>query len=287
MQNAKCKMKKENGKMQNVECDQFVENPQSAIRNPQSPLLRIAHLVKQFGGLRAVSDVSFDVAEGRIKAVIGPNGAGKTTIFNLVTGADVPTAGDVAFEGKRITGLKPHQIAAMGLSRTFQNVQLFDHMSVLENVMVGRHTRTVSGMLSAAFRLPKTRAEEKAIREAAMERLVFVGLDAQAGELATNLAFGGQRTLEFARALATEPKLLLLDEPASGLNAHETTVLAELILKIREQGVTVLLVEHDMELVMDISDEVVVLNYGEKIADGKPEAVQNDERVVAAYLGEE
>ena len=279
MKNEKCKMKNEH-------CE--AANPQSAIRNPQSesPMLRIAHLVKQFGGLRAVSDVSFDVAEGRIKAVIGPNGAGKTTIFNLITGVDAPTEGDIAFEGKRITGLKTHQIAALGLSRTFQNIQLFDHMSVLENVMVGRHTRTVSGMLSAAFRLPKTRAEEKAIREAAMERLVFVGLDAQAGELAANLAFGGQRTLEFARALATEPKLLLLDEPASGLNEHETIVLAELILKIREQGVTVLLVEHDMELVMDISDEVAVLNYGKKIADGKPEAVQNDERVVAAYLGE-
>ncbi|MCK5733930.1 MAG: ABC transporter ATP-binding protein [Candidatus Latescibacteria bacterium] len=249
-------------------------------------MLRIAHLVKQFGGLRAVSDVSFDVVQGQIKAVIGPNGAGKTTIFNLITGVDAPTEGEITFEGKRITGMKPHQIAALGFSRTFQNIQLFDHMSVLENVMVGRHTRTVSGMLSAAFRLPKTRAEEKAIRDAAMERLVFVGLDAQAGELAANLAFGGQRTLEFARALATEPKLLLLDEPASGLNAHETIVLAELILKIREQGVTVLLVEHDMELVMDISDEVAVLNYGKKIADGKPEAVQNDERVVAAYLGE-
>ena len=286
MSEVTCRMKNEKCKMKNEHCE--AANPQSAIRNPQSesPMLRIAHLVKQFGGLRAVSDVSFDVAEGRIKAVIGPNGAGKTTIFNLITGVDAPTEGDIAFEGKRITGLKTHQIAALGLSRTFQNIQLFDHMSVLENVMVGRHTRTVSGMLSAAFRLPKTRAEEKAIREAAMERLVFVGLDAQAGELAANLAFGGQRTLEFARALATEPKLLLLDEPASGLNAHETIVLAELILKIREQGVTVLLVEHDMELVMDISDEVAVLNYGKKIADGKPEAVQNDERVVAAYLGE-
>ena len=286
MSEVTCRMKNEKCKMKNEHCE--AANPQSPIRNPQSesPMLRIAHLVKQFGGLRAVSDVSFDVAQGRIKAVIGPNGAGKTTIFNLITGVDAPTEGDIAFEGKRITGLKTHQIAALGLSRTFQNIQLFDHMSVLENVMVGRHTRTVSGMLSAAFRLPKTRAEEKAIREAAMERLVFVGLDAQAGELAANLAFGGQRTLEFARALATEPKLLLLDEPASGLNAHETIVLAELILKIREQGVTVLLVEHDMELVMDISDEVAVLNYGKKIADGKPEAVQNDERVVAAYLGE-
>ena len=270
-------MKNENCKMKN-------ENPEAA--NPQSPMLRIAHLVKQFGGLRAVSDVSFDVVQGRIKAVIGPNGAGKTTIFNLITGVDAPTAGDVTFEGKRITGLKPHQIAALGLSRTFQDIQLFDHMSALENVMVGCHTRTSSGMVSAAFRLPKTRAEEKAIREAAMEQLTFAGLDSFAEELAANLSFGGRRTLEFARALATEPKLLLLDEPASGLNAHETTVLAELILKIREQGVTVLLVEHDMELVMDISDEVAVLNYGEKIADGKPEAVQNDERVVAAYLGE-
>ena len=278
MKNENCKMKNENPE---------AANPQSPIRNPQSPMLRIAHLVKQFGGLRAVSDVSFDVVQGRIKAVIGPNGAGKTTIFNLITGVDAPTEGEITFEGKRITGLKPHQIAALGLSRTFQNIQLFDHMSVLENVMVGRHTRTSSGMLSAAFRPPKTRAEEKAIREAAMEQLTFVGLDAHAEELAANLSFGGRRTLEFARALATEPKLLLLDEPASGLNAHETTVLAELILKIREQGVTVLLVEHDMELVMDISDEVAVLNYGEKIADGKPEAVQNDERVVAAYLGEE
>ena len=266
-----------------------VNNPQSAIRNPQSqsPMLRVVHLVKQFGGLRAVSDVSFDVVPGQIKAMIGPNGAGKTTIFNVITGVDVSTEGEIAFRGERITGLKPHQIAARGLSRTFQNVQLFDHMSVLENVMVGRHTRTVSGMLSAALRLPKTRAEERAIREAAMERLVFVGLDRHAEDLAANLPFGQQRTLEFARALATEPELLLLDEPAAGLNSHEAALLADLILKIREQGVTVLLVEHDMELVMDISDEVVVLNYGEKIAEGKPEEVQNDERVIAAYLGEE
>ena len=262
-------------------------NPQSAIRNPQLPMLRIAHLVKQFGGLRAVSDVSFDVAQGQIKAVIGPNGAGKTTIFNLITGVDAPTEGEITFEGKRITGLKPHQIAALGLSRTFQNIQLFDHMSVLENVMVGRHTRTSSGMLSAAFRLPKTRMEEKAIREAAMEQLTFAGLDPFAEELAANLSFGGRRTLEFARALATEPKLLLLDEPASGLNAHETTVLAELILKIREQGVTVLLVEHDMEVVSDISDRAVVLDFGRKIAEGSPDEVKKNPDVIRAYLGAE
>lgn len=252
-----------------------------------APILEVANLVKRFGGLVAVSDVNFSVPPAQIKAIIGPNGAGKTTIFNLITGVILPTAGEIVFNGRELNGLKPHQISALGISRTFQHVELYNNMSVLENVMVGRHPRTVAGMLSAAFRLPKATHEEKAIIAAAMKQLKFVGLAANAKESAANLPFGQQRLLEFARALATEPELLLLDEPAAGLNIKETEEVGELIQRIRDMGITVLLVEHDMSLVMNISDEVMVLNYGENIAEGTPREIQNNEDVIAAYLGVE
>lgn len=250
-------------------------------------ILEVTNLIKKFGGVTAVSDVSFNVMEGQIKAIIGPNGAGKTTLFNLITGVDLPDAGEIRFKETKINGLRPHEIAFKGISRSFQNVQLFDNMSVLENVMIGRHLRSSSGLLSTAFRLPFVKREEKVIAEDAMKWLNFVGLKENAQESASNLAFGRQRLLEFARALATEPELLLLDEPAAGLNINETEEISELIQRIRDIGITVLLVEHDMSLVMNISDKVIVLNYGEAIAEGVPREIQNNPEVIAAYLGEE
>ena len=248
-------------------------------------ILELAELVKRFGGVTAVSEVSFKVSAGQIKAVIGPNGAGKTTMFNVITGIDTPTSGSIRFKEEEIGTLKAYEIAQRGISRTFQNIQVFEHMSVAENVMVGRHARTRTGILRAALQLPSAKNEERQTKQDARDWLEFVGLLESAERTAGSLAFGQHRLLEIARALATEPELLLLDEPAAGLNARETAAQGELILKIREQGVTVLLVEHDMELVMDISDEVVVLDYGERIAEGKPEEIQHDTRVIEAYLG--
>jgi len=250
-------------------------------------ILGIKNLVKRFGGVVAVSDVTFNVKEGKIKAVIGPNGAGKTTLFNLITGVYPPDNGEIDFKNEKIDCLKPHEIASKGISRTFQNVELFEHMSLLENVMVGRHLRTSSGMLRAAFRLPFVKREEEMTIESAQKWLDFVGLDEDPDGLASNLAFGRQRLLEFARALATEPELLLLDEPAAGLNISETEEISELIRRIRDIGITILLVEHDMSLVMNISDEVIVLNYGRLIAEGVPREIQDNSDVIAAYLGEE
>jgi branched-chain amino acid transport system ATP-binding protein len=252
-----------------------------------SPLLEVRGLSKRFGGLVAVKDVSFTVEEGAIKAVIGPNGAGKTTLFNLVAGALAPDAGTVLLRGESLHGRPPHRVAAMGLSRTFQNLKLFSGMTALENVMVGRHPRTRAGFLAGMVPSPRARREERSVRARAMEELAFVGIERLAGADASSLSYGQQRTVELARALASDPTLLLLDEPAAGLNMRETAELAGLIGRIRERGVTVLLVEHDMGLVMGISDSVAVLSYGEKIADADPAAVQRNPDVVRVYLGED
>ncbi len=250
-------------------------------------ILEVQNLRKFFGGLRAIDQLDFVVAKGKIKSIIGPNGAGKTTLFNLLTGIIPPTAGTVLFAGKTLNGLKPHVIARLGIGRTFQNLELFGNMTVLENVMVGRHLRTKAGIFSTALRLPQMRQEEKEAKRQALAELHFMGLADKANFLATALPLGEQRLLEIARALATAPRLLLLDEPAAGLNMRETTKLAETIFRIRERGITVLLVEHDMSLVMEVSDEILVLNYGRKVAEGPPREIQRHPEVIAAYLGEE
>jgi branched-chain amino acid transport system ATP-binding protein len=233
----------------------------------------------------ALDAVSFRVVPGQIKAVIGPNGAGKTTLFNLISGVLHPSTGTVRFEGRSIRGLAPWQITTLGIARTFQNPSLFLHLSALENVMVGQHCRTHCGLLSSALRAPPQRAEEHAIREAATRHLDYVGLSAASAVEAGALSFGQRRLVELARALATEPRLILLDEPASGLNTREKDDLAGLIRRIRDSGVTVLLVEHDMSLVMDVCDDILVLHYGSPIAEGAPAAVRNNPQVVAVYLG--
>lgn len=251
----------------------------------EAPLLRLQKVSLAFGGLQAVEQVSFDVPAGVIKAVIGPNGAGKTTLFNLVTGFLAPQQGRIVYEGQDIQGLPAHRIARQGIARTFQLVQLFSHMTVLENVMVGRHRLSTSGLLSGALKFPWTRSEEKVIRSKAMEALDFVGLADRAQQPAAILPLGLKRMLEIARALAAAPDLLLLDEPASGLDAVETDRLKDLILTLRDQGITILLVEHDMGLTMEVADEIAVLNYGKLIADGPPRVIQKNPEVIAAYLG--
>lgn len=249
------------------------------------PILELCGVKKQFGGVTAVSGLSLGIEKGSISSLIGPNGAGKTTIFNLVTGFASPTQGDIYFSGRRVNGLKPHAIAGIGISRTFQNVQVFPNMSVLENIMVGRHLRSRAGMWISCLLPSGLRKEEKQIAEDAEKQLHFLGLEQYAHAPAGSLPLGSQRMLEIARALALEPGLLLLDEPASGLNARETILMGELIGKIKEMNVTVWLVEHDMDLVMDISDQVAVINFGGLIAQGKPSEIQRNEAVIAAYLG--
>ena len=249
------------------------------------PLLEVCGIRRRFGGLLALDQVSFQVERGQIAAVIGPNGAGKTTLFNIISGALPADAGQVRLDGRELRGWPPYRIAASGVSRTFQNPSLFLRMSALENVMIGRHCRTRGGFLSAALRLPGQRREEAAIRAAAAAELERVGLTALADTPVAALSFGQRRMAELARALATDPRLLLLDEPASGLNTRETADLAQLILRIRDRGVTVLLVEHDMSLVMEITDHILVLNYGKPIAAGPPAAIRDHPAVIAVYLG--
>jgi branched-chain amino acid transport system ATP-binding protein len=251
------------------------------------PILQVRDLRRAFGGLLAISDLSFNVTPGVIRAVIGPNGAGKTTLFNLITGVLPTSGGRIVFEGTDVANWKPHRVARRGISRTFQTVELYHGMTVLENVMVGRHVRTKAGILLSGLRLPGVRAEEKQIRADAERILDLVGLLSKAYEEAEALPLGEQKLLEVARALATDPKLILLDEPAAGLNESETERAARLFQDICRQGRTVLLVEHDMKLVMDIADEILVLNFGEKIADGPPEVIRKDPQVVQAYLGTE
>ena len=252
-----------------------------------SALLETRGLHRHFGGIHAVKDVSLQVRQGSITAVIGPNGAGKTTLFNLITGTIRPHAGQVLFRGKTVTGWRPHAIACAGIARTFQTTRLFGHMTVLENVCVGRHCRTRSGFVAGMLSLPRTWHEERQIRASAQQILDGMGLGALAQETACNLAFGKQRLVEFARAMAMEPTLLLLDEPAAGLNIGETEELGKRIMAIRDQGITCLVVEHDMSLVMAISDEVIVLDQGQKIAEGPPRAIQMHPDVIRIYLGDD
>jgi len=248
-------------------------------------MLTLNHITVKFGGLIANNDISLDIQKGDLFGLIGPNGAGKTTLFNVISGTLAPTKGEIVFDGRKINGLKPYQINKLGIARTFQNINLFKDMSVLENVMVGRHCRTDAGIYSSIFRLPKHKRNEDEITEKSLEFLKFLDLLRYKDMKASSLSYGQQRRLEIARALASEPKLILLDEPAAGMNASEKKELSEIIQKILDTGVTIILVEHDMKVVLGISHKIAVLNYGKMICLGTPKQVQANEEVVAAYLG--
>jgi branched-chain amino acid transport system ATP-binding protein len=251
----------------------------------EDTLLHATHISKKFGGLNALTDVSLHIRRGEIYGLIGPNGAGKTTLFNVITGLYQPSAGRFQFNGAQYQSGKPHLLAQAGIARTFQNIRLFANLTALENVMIGRHVRTRAGVFGALLRGPATQKEEHAITERARELLRYVGIEKPAQTLAKHLSYGEQRRLEIARALATEPLLLALDEPAAGMNATETASLKTLLQAIRSDGITVFLIEHDVKLIMGLCDRVAVLDYGKKIAEGVPEAVRQDPAVVAAYIG--
>jgi len=250
-------------------------------------LLSVKGLAKHFGGLKAVDGVDMEVRRGEIQALIGPNGSGKTTILNMLSGLYVPTAGEISLEGTVITGRKPHVITAHGMARTFQNIRLFGELTVLDNVLIGQHCHSKAGVVPSVLQPASQQAEETGMRKKALEMLEFVGLRGKEFAQANSLPYGQQRLLELARALASDPKILLLDEPAAGLNANETEALIDLLFRIRDQGITILLVEHDMSLVMNVSDHITVLNFGKKIAEGAAEAIEKNQEVIDAYLGTE